>query len=266
MNFRFLLASSAGVALIICSGFSLGLAQAPGAPPFAPAETLTYEVDWSIFRAGKIVAQLVGSGAGTGPAEIITTARTQGVASLLYKVQDDFHSFFNPETLCSQRISKKVSEGGRRREINLAFNGEQGVAVVDERDLNTPNAPPKHAEKKIPACVEDIVTAFYYLRRQPLHVGQEIRLAVDDGGDAQEVTAEVQAQEQLQTALGTRQAIRVEPRIFGPLYKKKGRLLVWFSDDQEHLPLRIRATLSVGTITANLQSITSQPNIGASPR
>lgn len=243
-----------------------GQAQAPGGPPFAPAETLTYEVDWSVFRAGKIVAQLVGSSAGTGPAEIITTARTQGVASLLYKVQDDFHSYFDPQTLCSRRISKKVNEGSRRREMELAFSGEKGVAVLDERDLNTPNAPPKHAEKKIPACAEDIVTAFYFLRRQPLHVGQEIRLTVADGGEAQEVTAEVQAQEQLQTALGARQAIRVEPKVFGPLYKKKGRLLVWFSDDPEHLPLRIRAILSVGTITANLKSITSQPNIGASPR
>jgi hypothetical protein len=32
---------------------------------------------------------------------------------------------------------------------------------------------------------------------------------------------------------------------------------VWFSDDDQHLPLRIKFVIAVGTITATLKSVTS---------
>ena len=258
MKMGFPLVSRIGFTVLVLASLTLAKAQSPGPPPFAAGETLTYEVDWSVFTAGKIVVRLAGADK-EGPSEIITSARSQGFVSLLYKVQDDYDSFFDPQTLCSRRISKKINQGSRRREMEIAFDGQRGVAVVDERDLNAPNAPPRHVEHKMPPCAEDVVAAFYFVRRQPLHVGQEIRFAANDGGETQTVVAEVQAEEMLQTALGNRKAIRVEPKVFGSLYKRKGRLLVWFSDDEQHLPLRLRLMLSVGTITANLKSVSSAP-------
>ena len=263
MNYRIFRMIKISVALLIITSANSGRAQAPGRFPFAPGETLTYDVNWSIFTAGRVVATLLKSGKdGTDPTEILTTARTQGFASLLFKVQDDFDSIFNPQTLCSQRILKKVSENSRRREISIVFNTDRGVAVQDDRDLNKPNAPPKHSENKISGCVEDIVTAFYFLRHQPLRVGQDIHVTLNDGGQTHDVTVEVQARDQLHTALGNRMAFRLEPKIFGTLYNKKGRLLVWLSDDAQRLPLQIKMTISVGTITGNLKSVTMAPAIG----
>jgi hypothetical protein len=34
-------------------------------------------------------------------------------------------------------------------------------------------------------------------------------------------------------------------------------MLVWFSDDEQRLPLRIRTMFPVGTITADLKSVTT---------
>ncbi len=266
MNFRLPRILCTTLTVFIFTTINLGRAQSPAPPPFAPGETLIYDVDWAIFTAGRVVATLVGSDQdGSAPSEIITTARSQGFASLLFKVQDEFDSFFNPRTLCSQRITKKVSENNRHREINIIFNPDRGVAVQDERDLNTPNAPPKHVENKISGCVEDIVTAFYFLRHQSLRVGQDIHLSMNDGGQTHDVTIEVQAREQIQTALGSRFAFRLEPKIFGTLYNKKGRLLLWLGDDAQHLPLRIKMTISVGTFTGNLKSVTTVPANGTSP-
>ena len=41
-------------------------------------------------------------------------------------------------------------------------------------------------------------------------------------------------------------------------------MLVWFSDDERRLPLRIKAMISVGTITADLKSASTSPT-GPSP-
>jgi hypothetical protein len=226
--------------------------------PFSPGETLTYDVAWSIFPAGRVVATLLSPGKnGETAYEVKTTAESRGVVSLLYDVEDEFHSFFNPSTLCSERITKKVHEGRRHRQTEIKFDYARKVAMLDERDPTNPNARPKHDENSIPACVEDVVSAFYYLRKQPLQVGQKIKLAVNDGSKTTEVEADVQGRGLITTGLGTLSALRVEPKVFGALYPRKGRMLIWFSDDSRHLPLRIRMMISIGTITGTLASVTN---------
>lgn len=259
MNSRFSRILCVCIVLLIPANVKTGRARMSGLPPFPPGETLTYDVEWSIFTAGSVVARLVDPGHGAMPSEINTTARSQGFASLLFKVQDSFDSFFEPRTLCSNRISKKINENSRHREVDIVFNRERGIASRDERDLNTPNVPAKHSENKIPSCAEDIVTAFYFLRRHDLRVGEDVHMSLNDGGESHDVTVEVQARESIQTPLGNRMAFRLEPRIFGTLYNKKGRLLVWISDDEQRLPLRLKMTISVGTFTGNLRSVTTGP-------
>jgi len=224
--------------------------------PFAPGERLTYDVTWSVFAAGTVTATLGSEGqASKDNYTVTTTAQSQGFVSLLFSVQNEFRSFFDPRTLCSERISKKINEGRRRKETEIVFDSQRKRAILDERDLNKPHEPPKHDENEIPNCVEDVVTAFYYLRSQDFQIGKPLHLPVNDGSKTYDVTLDVQARERIQTPLGNRSAIRVEPKVFSGLFKRKGRMLVWFSDDDQRLPLRIKFMVTVGPITATLKSV-----------
>ncbi|MGH9326112.1 MAG: DUF3108 domain-containing protein [Terriglobia bacterium] len=247
------------VAALVCAVALPIMAAAPaaGSLPFAPGETLTYNVTWSVFPAGQVVAKL--KQLGSGPEddyEIDTTARSTGFVSLLFKIDNHYHAIFDPRTLCSRRITKTINEGRRHKQTNIVFDSAQRVAILNERDMGKPGLPLKHTENAIPPCVEDILTSFYYLRRAPMHVGEQIRVPVNDGSKTHEVLVDVEAREDLQTPVGDREAFRVEPHALGDLYKKKGRLLIWFSDDRERLPLRIKAIMLIGTITGSLESVT----------
>ncbi len=236
------------------------LAASPSTLPFAPGETLTYGLTWSVFPAGQLVATLSRAGGSRGdPYEIKTVARSRGFVSLLYEVHDEFQSVFDPTNICSLQISKSIQEGRHHKETRIVLDSQRKLAILDERDLNRPSDPPKHAETETPGCVTDLVTAFYYLRAQPMQVGQQILVPVNDGNKTSEVTVHVQAREEIQTPMGRHFAFRVEPTVFGGLYKRKGRMLIWFSDDQQRLPLRIKAMISVGTIIGELQSVTQSP-------
>jgi hypothetical protein len=188
--------------------------------------------------------------------------------SLLYDVNNEFRSFFSPQSLCSQRMTKKIKEGRRQEDTLIVFDAIRNLALLDERDLRHANAPAKHAENEIPACVEDVVTAFYYLRRQHLEVGHTIEVPVNDGSKTQRVVVEVQAREKIQTPMRTFDAFRVEPTgingLLTGLLKSKGRMLIWFSADNQQLPLRIKAMTSLGSITGTLRSV-SHPPPPASP-
>jgi hypothetical protein len=253
--------------LVALASGGLNVARAQeGRAPYAPGETLTYEVTWSIFPAGEVAATLRSASEGQADVhEVTTTARSQGFVSLLFPVKNEFHSFFDPQTACSRRISKKVNEGRRHKETEIVFDAVRKLAILDEHDLTRPNAPPKHAENPIPSCVEDVVTAFYFLRREKFELGRSIQVPVNDGSKTYEVTVEVQALERIQTPLGNRDAFRVEPKVFGGLFKRKGRMLIWFSDDEQHLPLRIKFMITVGAITGTLKSVAEQPT-NSSPK
>ena len=234
---------------------------------YSPGEKLTFDVSWSVFPAGKITATL--SRDNDGPSDfyrVTTTADSQGFASLLYKVQDKFQSVFNPETVCSIEISKQINEGGRHKITKITFDRKRGLAILDERDAGSADKHPKHEEHEIPPCAQDIITAFYYVRSQPLRVGQSIKLAVNDGSKTKIVVAAITGRMKIHTPLGDREALRVEPSVFGNLYEnKKGKIVIWFSDDEYHFPLRIRAALKMGAITGTLTSISPAPRGYSAP-
>ena len=235
-------------------------AQQPEALPFNPGETLTFDVTWSVFPAGQVTATLARvEGRSPEAYEVIVSARSQGVVSVLYPVDNELHSLFDPRTLCSIQIHKKINEGRRHRDTQVVFDPHKKLAILDERDPSEAAAPPKHAENEIPNCVEDVVTAFYYVRHKPLRVGDQIRLPINDGAKTYDAIVDVQAREQIETPLGRCAAFRVEPKVFRGLYQRPGRILVWFSDDEQRLPLRIKASISMGTITGTLKSVSPIP-------
>ena len=234
--------------------------------PFKPGERLTYDVTWSVFQAGTVTATLQSVLRGSkDDYAVVTTAHSQGFVSLLFNVDNEFRSVFNPRTLCSERISKKINEGRRHKETEIVFDSQRKLAILDERDLNKPHEPPKHAENETPNCVEDVVTAFYYLRNQDFQIGKPLQLPVNDGSKTYDVTLDAQALETIQAPIGRRSAIRVEPKVFSGLFKRKGRMLVWFSNDDQHLPLRIKFIIAVGTFTATLKSVTQVADQAHSP-
>lgn len=232
--------------------------------PFQPGERLTYSVTWSVFQAGQVAALLEQAGPEPDKYQIVTTAQSRGFISKLYTLNDEFRSRLNPQTMCSGGISKRVVEGKRRKQTQIVFDSARKLAVLDEHNLAQASEPPKHDEEPIPPCVQDVVSAFYYLRTQPMHVGDRIEVPVNDGSRTTLVTVEVQAREEIDTPLGRRNALRVEPAVFGEgsVYKRKGRMLIWFSDDEQHLPLRIKAMISVGTLTGTLASVSGDATIG----
>jgi hypothetical protein len=247
------------ISITFILGFPSGLTAAASLP-FALGEKLTYSITWAAFEAGEVTATLQRTANDPhDDYEAVTTARSHGFASLLYNLNDEFRSRFNPDSACSEGISKQVAEGRRRKRTEIVFDSARKVAILDERNLAKPREPPKHAEEDIPVCVQDVVSAFYYLRGQPMRVGDRIRVPVNDGSKTTDVIVEVQAREEVDTPLGRRFAFRLEPTVFGSLYNRKGRMLIWFSDDAQRLPLRIKAIISVGAITGTLKSVTSVP-------
>ncbi len=215
-----------------------------------PAETLHYDAEWRLWKAGTAFLKIEPS----GELEHVTgTAEASGAVAILYRVQDRLESYFDRRNLCSERILKHSEEGLHKRETFINFDGAHGKTVLDERNLR--NGETKHQETDSPACVTDVLSGIYYLGAQHLEPGTSHLFPLSDGGKTVDVTAYVEGREDVKTDAGTFHTVRVAVYSeAGPL-KGRGKLWIWYTDDAAHLPVQIRSHLFWGTMTLRLTRV-----------
>jgi hypothetical protein len=66
------------------------------------------------------------------------------------------------------------------------------------------------------------------------------------------VTMKVEGRETIKTTLGTFNTLRVQPTADAGVVKNRGNIWIWYTDDERHLPVQMRARLFWGTITFRL--------------
>ena len=86
-------------------------------------------------------------------------------------------------------------------------------------------------------------------------MGQTYTFPVNDGSKTVTVQAHVEAREQVKTPAGTFQTVRLGSEGNADVLKNHGRISIWFTDDDRHLPVQMRAKLFWGTVTVYLTSI-----------
>ena len=218
-------------------------------------QTYVYDVEWKLWTAG--TATLTMEPGANGQQVVKGAANSQGFVSLLYTVRDRFESGFDPKTFCSTHVFKHTEEGSRKRETNIFFDYPKGKAVLDEKNLKANET--KHVENDIPACVSDVVTALYYVGTLPLQAGSNYTFPMNDGGKTQNVEVIVEAREPVKVPAGTFKAIRVQPTASTTPAKDRGKIWIWYSDDDARMPVQMRAKMFWGTLTFRLKQIERVP-------
>ena len=217
---------------------------------FPYGQTFNYEGEWRFFTAGMATVRLDRAGTQN---HVTVTADSTGVVALLYRVQDRFESYFDGKSLCSAKLVKHVEEGSHRRDTVITYDYARGKSVLEERNLKTNQQ--KKVENDIPGCVTDVVSGILYVASLPLQAGGVYTFPLNDGGNTVTVQATVEGKEQIKTPAGTFQTIRVGSEGNSAVLKNRGRMWIWYTDDDRHLVVQMRAKLFWGTLTIYLTSI-----------
>jgi hypothetical protein len=227
-------------------------ALTPPQPGYAfPArETLHYEVDWRVFPAGTASIHLELQG---DTMRVTGEGETIEALNLLFRVNDKFQSSFDRKTGCSYGFSKQIVEGKRQVNTDLKFDYGQHKSTQVEKNLVSGIT--KHEEAPIPGCVTDLMSGIFYGASQPIQVGQSFQMPLADALHTLPVTMKGLSREEIKTAAGTFQTIRVQPTAESGVVKNKGEIWIWYSDDVRHIPVQMRARLFWGTLTMRLSSI-----------
>ena len=231
---------------------SRGQDPAALAPPrpgfsFAQRQTLTYAVDWRVFPAGSAVVHFEAAG---DRERIIASAYTSGAINLLFHVADNFQSDFDREKGCTYDFDKQTVEGRRQVNSTLHIDYADSKSMLDEK--NMVNGQTKHAVSPVRGCLTDLLTGVFYASSQPMVLGHNFVIPVADAMRTVLVTMKVEGREEIKTSLGTFKTIRVQPTADAGVVKNRGNIWVWYTDNDRHLPVQMRARLFWGTITFRL--------------
>jgi hypothetical protein len=249
------------------------------ATPFAPSEQLVYEGAFTkLILRGVTIAEMrfkatqrpapadvqskgEGAEATTQPLLLTTDVVSKGLFAKIFGVNFHYHmeSQVEPNAFYPLRSSKLDEEGKRVRKGETVFDQKGRQVKYTESDPNNAQAPPRVIVAALQGPTQDILSAIYFLRTQPLTPGQTFSIAVTDSGRVFQVPATVFAEKKpLKCVMGKVGVVRVEVELFGPGRAEengKGKMSIWVTSDERHVPVKARLSHEVGQLDITLKSV-----------
>lgn len=251
-----------GLLLVFTVAFG-AKAQGPSPRPANPAsaffgEELVYEAKINRILRGISVAEMTLTTAERSDGGVSITAEAESKGTLLRIFRYSFLQRYVSDLDNDFRILKTTKhdvQKQRVRDSEAIFDYGSGRVTYVETDPKDPMRPPRNIASQISGKMLDMVSAIYYVRLQPLAVGNRFDLEVSDSGLVYRVPVVVTAREMQKTEIGNVQCFRVEPEIFGTdrLIEQKGKMIVWYTADDRRIPVRSTIDSEVGKIEIKLK-------------
>jgi len=215
---------------------------------FKVGEKLTFSIGWEFVNAGTSVMSVENMETiNSRPCyHVVSTTNSNAFFSALYKVRNKLETFIDRDGLYPLKYVKNTSEGGYKRNFVAEFSQEREKASIADVDSG-------NFEIDTPKFVQDIISAFYFVRAQDLKIGEEIALTNFDNGKCKDVVVKVLRKEKVSVTAGDFDCILVQTPI-GP-FSNKSVLNIWLTDDAAKIPVLMKSKIAVGSVRAELESI-----------
>ena len=259
--------------LLLLSVVPSVLAQKSAGPRhFETAEELHFEAEFSklmirkldvadlTFRASRTPVEAASAEASPYALTFTADIASKGFFARLFnlKFRERVESTVEPVTFTVQKTKILDEQGKRVRETQATFDKSKGKMTWTLRDPNNPNAEPRHSITDFSGQLQDVLSAIYFIRTQPLAVGKSFELFIGDGGRVYQIPVTVVEKKRMKTVLGRVDVFRVNPELFGPgrlIEEEKGEFSIWVTADARHIPIGGRIKTDYGTFDIKLKKV-----------
>lgn len=228
----------------------------PGRPvsrsPFSIGEVIHFSVGWGLVNAGSSSLTVLDTVRVGGHLcwKIQSQAQSNDVLSKLYPVRDRVVTWMDVKGLFSRALSKSLSEGSYKKQRDYQILPEKGL-VIKRKNSQTLDS------LRIRGPVQDVLSAFYWVRTQPLAVGKVLEVEAVDDLKAYRLAIKVLARENVKLKAGTFDCYKIQPILLGEgLFKAKGEVFIWVTADERRIPVKMKSKIFIGSISASMVSYT----------
>lgn len=205
---------------------------------FLKAGNATLEVKEDTVN-GKEVFHVVGKG------------WTTGLIKWFFKVNDTYESYFDKQNIKPYIFKRNINEGGYKINRKINFNYQTNKATIEDYKLNT-------TEIVDIGNIQDMMSSFYFLRSHDvsqLKNGDEISLDMFLDAQTYPFKLRLLGRETLKTRFGKVKTLKFRPLVqAGRVFKANESVTIWITDDDNKIPIKLKASLAVGSLRAELDA------------
>jgi hypothetical protein len=227
---------------------ALATAALPADAAIAPGEEMVLQVKYLNLHSGEGRLTVGEPQGDIWP--VILQARTQGLAGFL-DIREHLVSYWDVSTQLPRGSDLKAVEVGDYHADTIRFDRTDGKAThTRERDGKT-----KTKTVDVPPDVHDLLSAFIYLRLQPLTVGQRLDIPVLTGSKVFTLVVNVLGRDTVKTPAGAFPSYRLAIRTAAEgKFSSKRDMTLWLSEDSRRLIVQFEADFQIGNVVAQLKS------------
>lgn len=181
---------------------------------------------------------------------VVGKGYTTGMSKLFFKVDDLYESYIDKETGNPYQYVRKINEGGYTKNQEGFFKSENKILIKDYKNKTEKTV-------TIPKNTQDILSSFYYLRNHPnidkINPGEFVAIDMFFDDEITKFRLKYIGREDITTKFGVVSTMVFKPLVqSGRVFKEEESLTIWISDDDNKLPVRIKASLAVGSLKADI--------------
>jgi len=220
---------------------------------FKTGEVLKFRIHYGVVNAGNATLEVKEAVRDNKKVHhVVGTGVTTGMTKFFFKVTDLYETYFDKVTGKPYQYVRKIDEGGYTKNQEGFFNQDKNTVLVKDY---------KHKSQKtisVTENVQDIMSTFYYLRNHPsvnkMKVGEAISVDMFFDEEVTKFKLKFIGREDISTKFGVVSTMIFRPYVqAGRVFKEEESLTVWISDDDNKVPVRIKASLAVGSLKADLE-------------
>lgn len=210
---------------------------------FGPGESFEFAIGYGLIEAGtaRMEVHELEDLEGKRVLRIVSTATSNRVFDSFYKVRDTLSTWIDARGLFPWRFEQRQREGDYERSQVVTFDPHDATVKV------------RGDVYEVEAYVQDVLSAFYYVRACPLLVGDTLQIPHWAERKSYRLRVIVHGTERIETQAGEFECLKVEPVLESDgLFRQQGKVLIWLTNDRLHMPVLVRSRLVVGAIEAEL--------------
>ena len=240
--------------------FSQSAYKAQDEPAFKEGEWLFYRLSYSNFlHAGNATFEInPTSNNNRESLHFKTQGKSTGLLNLFFKVRDNYESYVYKDTFQPYKFVRNINEGGYTKNKVITFDYESNIAIENNLKKETINT------FSIEKDIQDLVSAIYFMRNQDLSqmkVGDDVNVKIFFDQETNIFKLRFLGKEIIKTEFGKTHALIFRPMVqAGRVFKEEESLTLWVSDDKNKIPLKIKASLAVGSLNADLNKFKGLAN------
>lgn len=217
---------------------------------WANGERLKYRVHYGVIDAGEIDMHIEDDFKIIGKREahhIHAKGRSYSGFDWFFKVRDHYQTYID-KVGCQPLQFSKVMEEGSYKDSDFAIFNYQHKKISSA----------KKGSVAFSGDIQDVISAIYYARTLDVKnakSGDLFPLQIYLDGEVYDLQIKFVKREVLKTDIGKVNAIKVIPMVVADrVFKDKEGLELWVSDDENKVPLRVKADLLVGAVKVDIMS------------